>query len=102
MADIVAYIEENYKKPITLGELSAHLGYDYCYLSKAFKRLFSMPFNDYVNTFRTDCALDLLTKTNMTVTEIAFESGFQSIRSFNYVFKNQTGRSPADFRKKGG
>lgn len=100
MTDIVEYIEENYKKPITLKELSAHLGYDYCYLSKAFKRLFSMPFNDYVNTFRTDCALNLLTKTNMTITEIAFESGFQSIRSFNYVFKNQTGRSPADFRKK--
>ena len=100
MADIVAYIEENYKKPLTLGELSAHLGYDYCYLSKAFKKLFSMSFNDYVNAFRIDLALDLLTKTAMPITEIAFESGFQSIRSFNYVFKNQTGRSPADFRKK--
>ena len=38
-AESMRYIEENYKKPLTLGELSAHLGYDYCYLSKAFKKL---------------------------------------------------------------
>lgn len=100
MADIVEYIEANYKKPITLKELATHLGYDYCYLSKSFKQLFSMPFNDYLNTFRTDCALTLLTQTNMPITEIAFESGFQSIRSFNYVFKKQTGHSPAEFRKR--
>lgn len=99
MSDIVEYIEENYKKPITLKDVAAHLGYDYCYLSKAFNRLFSMPFNDYVNTFRTDNAMALLSSGQMSVTEIALESGFQSIRSFNNVFKKQTNMTPAEFRK---
>lgn len=98
MTDIASYVEENFKKPLTLKEIAAHLGYDYCYLSKAFNRLFSMPFNDYLNTFRTDNALYLLTNTNQSITEIAFESGFQSIRSFNNVFKKETGMTPAEFR----
>ena len=101
MADIVEYIEENFKKPITLKDISARLGYDYCYLSKSFNRLFSMPFNDYINTIRIDCAAELLSSTSMSVTAIAMESGFQSIRSFNNVFKKQTGMTPAEFRKKG-
>lgn len=101
MADIVEYIEANFKKPLTLKEIAAHLGYDYCYFSKAFNSLFSMPFNDYLNTYRTDHAISLLTSSNLTITEIAFESGFQSIRSFNNVFKKQMGLSPAEFRKKG-
>ena len=100
MADIVEYIESNYKKPITLKDISAELGYDYCYLSKAFNKLFSMPFSSYLNTFRTDHALQLLAATNLSVTEIALESGFQSIRSFNNVFKAHTGMTPVEYRKR--
>jgi AraC-like DNA-binding protein len=102
MAEIAAYIAESYKKNISLKTLSAHLGYDYCYLSKAFNDMFSMSFTDYLNTFRIDHALALLTNSNLSVTDIAFESGFQSIRSFNNVFKNRMGLSPAEFRKKDG
>ena len=101
MSEIAAYIAENYRKNISLKTLSTHLGYDYCYLSKAFNDMFSMSFTDYLSAFRIDHALSLLTNTSLTVTEIAFESGFQSIRSFNNVFKNQTGITPAEFRKKG-
>lgn len=101
MSEIAAYIAENYRKNISLKSLATHLGYDYCYLSKAFNDMFSMSFTDYLSTFRIDHALSLLTNTSLTITEIAFESGFQSIRGFNYSFKKQTGISPAEFRKKG-
>ncbi len=100
MSEIAAYIAENYKKNISLKTLATHLGYDYCYLSKTFNDMFSMSFTDYLNTFRIDNALSLLTNSNLTVTEIAFESGFQSIRSFNDVFKKRMGVSPAEYRKK--
>ena len=99
MSEIAEYISENYRKPISLKTLSSHLGYDYCYLSKSFNEMFSMSFTDYLNTFRVDHALTLLTNTNTSITEIAFESGFQSIRSFNNVFKKRAGVAPADYRK---
>lgn len=100
MSEIATYISENYKQNISLRSLSIHIGYDYCYLSKAFNDMFSMSFTDYLNTFRLDHALSLLTNSNLAVTDIAFESGFQSIRSFNYIFKNRMGLSPVDYRKK--
>lgn len=102
MSEIATYIAENYQKNISLKSLAAHLGYDYCYLSKAFNDMFSMSFTDYLSTFRIEHALSLLSNTALSVTEIAFESGFQSIRGFNYAFKKQTGLSPAEFRKKDG
>jgi AraC-like DNA-binding protein len=100
MSDIVEYISENYRKPFSLKTLSSQLGYDYCYLSRAFNDMFSMSFTDYINTFRIDHALSLLTSTELSITDIAYESGFQSIRSFNNVFKNRMGISPVDYRKK--
>ncbi len=99
MLEIAEYIEANFKKPLTLKEIAVYLGYDYCYLSKAFNRFFSTSFSDYLNLFRIDNAISLLTHTSLTVTEIAFESGFQSIRNFNCVFKKHTGLSPIEFRK---
>ena len=100
MPEIVEYIEANFKRPLTLKEIAAHFGYDYCYLSKAFNRFFSTSFSDYLNIFRIDNAISLLTHTSLTVTEIAFESGFQSIRNLNCVFKKHTGLSPTEFRRK--
>ena len=100
MSEITEYISENYRQSISLKSLALHLGYDYCYLSKAFNDMFSVSFTDYLNTFRIDHALLLLTNSSLSITEIAFESGFQSIRSFNNVFKNRMGLSPAEFRKK--
>ena len=100
MAEIIEYIEANFKKPLTQKEIAAHLGYDYCYFSKVFNGLFSTTFRNYLNAFRIDNAISLLTHTNLTVTEIAFESGFQSIRNFNHVFKKHTGISPSEFVRK--
>ena len=101
MGEIVQYVDANFKSPITLRDLSEHLGYEYCYMSRTFHQLFSMSFNDYLNSYRMDCALELLSKTDLSVTEIAMESGFQSIRSFNDRFRKLTGTTPtAAFRKK--
>jgi len=101
MNDIVDYVENNYKKQISLNQLADSLGYEYCYFSKLFNKLFSMSFNSYINTYRFNAASEMLINTDMPVTEIAYESGFQSIRSFNNTFKNLSGRSPSDFRKNG-
>ena len=52
-----------------------------------------------LNQYRTSYALELLRDSDLSLTEIAFESGFQSIRSFDHVFRQSLGRSPKDFRK---
>lgn len=98
MQAITDYIGENYQNSIRLSDMAEKLGYNYHYLSKCFHRIFSMPFKDFLNFYRLDAALALLTETDKDIGEIALESGFQSIRSFNAFFKTRTGITPAGYR----
>lgn len=99
MGDIVEYIEKNYKKTLSLASMAEELGYEYCYFSKVFNRLFAMNFNDYINIYRFNEACVMLTETEMPITNVSYESGFQSIRSFNNTFKRLAGVSPSEYRK---
>ncbi len=99
MSDVVDYVERNYKRTVSLSSLAEELGYEYCYFSKIFNRMFSMSFNDYLNTYRFNEACAMLTNTDMPITEVSYESGFQSIRSFNNTFKRLAGVSPSEYRK---
>ncbi len=99
MSDVITFVEDNYKKAVSLKALADSLGYEYCYFSKMFNRIFSMSYNDYLNTYRFNEACNMLTETEATVTDIAYESGFQSIRSFNHTFKRLAGVSPSEYRK---
>ena len=98
MSRIVEYVEQNHRNNITLAKTAEILGYEYSYFSKIFNRIFSMNFNDYLNTYRFNDACQMLTETDMTITEIASESGFKSIRSFNYVFRKLSVTSPREYR----
>ena len=98
MSEVVEYIEENYKKNITLAVMAESLGYEYCYFSRIFNKLFAMNFTDYINVYRFNAACAMLTETDMSMTDIAYESGFQSIRSFNSIFKKLSGVTPREYR----
>lgn len=100
MGAVVEYVENNYKKPISLATLAESLGYEYCYFSKMFNRLFSMRFNDYINIYRFNEACAMLTESNLSITEILYECGFQSVRSFNNTFKRLSGVSPTQWRSR--
>ncbi len=98
MEKIVKYIDKNYKRSISLATLAESLDYEYYYFSKLFNRLFSMPFNDYLNIYRFNEACRMLVESDMPIATIAQESGFQSIRSFNNSFKKLAGVSPCEYR----
>lgn len=99
MNTIADYIDSHYRQKLSLKEIAAALGYDYYYFSRLFYHIFSMKFSDYLNTCRFSAAMDALHTTDKSITQIALDSGFQSIRSFNDVFLRKTGMSPAQYRK---
>lgn len=98
MKDIVDYVHTNFQNHIELSDMAEALGYDYYYVSKCFHRIFNMSFTDFLNAYRLEHALTQLTESNKNITSIAYESGFQSIRNFNHVFKEYTGKSPSQYR----
>lgn len=97
--DVVEYIANNFKNNISLHDVAESKGYNYQYLSRAFNRVFGINFKTMLNQYRTNHALTLLRDTALPLSEIAFESGFQSIRSFDHVFRESFGRSPKEFRR---
>ena len=99
LAEIFKFIENNYKEDCTLKELSASIGYDYAYLSRYFKNVVGISFNSYVNMYRLNHACYLLDNTSDHILNIAIESGYKSLRSFNRNFKIHFGISPNEYVK---
>lgn len=68
------------------------------YFSRIFKNITGMNYSKWLNTIRLEKATILLAQENMTLTEVAMLSGFQSIPSFNRVFRDEKGMSPGEYR----
>ena len=98
---IIQLLSEQYGSDITLKGLSEQLGYDYHYLSRYFHRMFRTNFRTFLNQYRVDHAAYLLSHTEESITAIAFECGFQSIRSFNRAFRELAAVSPSKYSRKG-
>lgn len=96
--DIIRYMEHNFQKEISLQSIAEAFGYEYHYLSRQFHNHFHMNFKQFLNVYRTDYARDQLLHTDASITDIAHSSGFQTVRTFNRVFLEQTGLTPSEFR----
>jgi len=91
-------IEANLFADITLDELA-----DYCNLSlSSFKREFAKHYSDtpanYIKTKRLEKAAELLTVSDMRITDIAFESGFNELANFTKSFHAKYGLTPSNYR----
>lgn len=86
---------------ITREALAECLGVGEQLLSRAINHHFSQNFNEFINTYRIKEARQRLVEEDTAVTVIAFEVGFNSIASFNRVFKTLTGCSPSEYRTGG-
>jgi len=93
-------LKSNPDHPWRLEELGRMVGLSPQYLSSAFSQSFGRSPMRYLQSCRIDRAKELLISSDLTVTEIALESGFSSLQHFSARFREQTGLSPSEFRKK--
>ena len=96
---VAQYISENFKGDINLCDVAKEKGYNYQYLSRIFNKVMGMNFKKMLNLYRLEHAYALLQDTDMPISEICFESGFQSIRSFNQVCREVYGKTPKELKK---
>ena len=96
--NIFKFIDMNYKKCCSLYELSKSLGYEYTYLSRYFKKIVGMSYNEYVNEYRISMVCRLLTDSELSILEISEECGFNSLRSLNRNFKERLGCTPGVYK----
>jgi AraC-like DNA-binding protein len=94
------YINSNFTEDISRENLAASLDLNTDYFCRAFKICTGETPWEYINSLRISLAADMLANTDRPITTIAFETGYESIRTFNRAFKRIKNISPTDFRKK--
>ncbi len=100
ICQMLEYVNSHFKENLTLADLAANFGYEYHYLSRLLNSSYRINFTDTLNRCRIEHAVSLLEETDKSITEIALESGFSSIRSFNHTFKSIMGTSPSELLRK--
>lgn len=73
-------------------------GVSQAHFARSFKQAFGLPPHRYLLTRRIERAVALLRDTDLPVTEIAFQTGWQSLGTFGRVFRDITGQSPRTIR----
>jgi AraC-like DNA-binding protein/ligand-binding sensor protein len=93
---IAKHLDEN----ITLPRVAEAVNTSSFYFSRMFKQVTGHTFTEYLAMARIERAKKLMRDNNKNITQIAYESGFQSLSQFNRVFRKIQNEAPGTFRKR--
>ena len=93
-----ALIDAQFQEPLDLDELARVAHFSRYYFLRAFRRAFHATPHEYLTRKRIERAKELLAASELTVTEICFEVGFESLGSFSTLFHKIVGWSPSIYR----
>lgn len=96
---ITDYVDQHYEQEIRMEQLAALVGMTPNALSRFFKQHTNRSVSSYINEVRIGKATQLLTDSTMTILEISYKCGFNTISNFNRTFKSLKGLSPTEFRE---
>lgn len=95
---ILDYLDKNFNDTgLTLTTLSGISSLSECYISELFTIIVGIKFKQYLNTLRINYALRLLSMSETTISGAAYDSGFETIRTFNSAFKRLKGVTPSEY-----
>ncbi len=95
---IYKHINENFKEHISLDEASGLVSMTVPAFCRYFKKSTGKTFTKLVNEYRVVHATKLLAESNMSITDISFECGFNNFSHFNKLFKEFSGKSASVYR----
>ena len=95
---ILGYIDAHFREELTLETVARAVGVHPVTLSKSFSKLAGVGFHDYLQYSRCSYAANLIRTSELNLSEIAYESGFGSIRSFNRAFRTVFRVTPTQYR----
>lgn len=96
--DILSYINDHYREPISIPELSRRFGISSSYMTREFTAYTGRSVYDYVLYRRIQSAKEMIYAGD-SLTEIAFRCGFNDYSCFLRSFQKLTGQSPSAYRK---
>lgn len=99
MLKIIKYLEKNIAETITLKEVSTKFNMSERSMSRLFQSNLHISFLQYLKTIRMIKALEMILKTNKSLSEISFCVGYDTLGAFSNTFHSFTHSRPSDLRK---
>ncbi|TAH28564.1 MAG: AraC family transcriptional regulator [Cytophagales bacterium] len=99
MTNIIEFTRENFRNKISIEDISAIANLSSSAFCRYFKKEKDKNYTDYVNELRIMYASNLLKSTEISVTQIVYESGFENPSHFFSLFKKITKKTPLQYRK---
>lgn len=96
VVEMIRFVKDNYQDKISISDLSKKLAYSESMLNRKFKKEVHITFNEYLNRYRINKAIELLKNSDYNITEISYMCGYSSAKYFSRVFKKYLGISPSD------
>ncbi|MEO8474151.1 MAG: AraC family transcriptional regulator [Chryseolinea sp.] len=100
MNKVHAYVMQNFKEKVMLNDVAAIANMTTTSFSRYFKTHGNKTFSDFLSEIRIGHACKLLIEKKMSVSEICYDSGFQTLSNFNRQFKAITHYNPLEYKNK--
>lgn len=95
--DVLAYLHNNYRHPLSLDQIASNFGYSQSRISHLFNKKVGCSIPEYINTLRSRAAANMLLEEGASITDVAMDAGFESMRTFYRAFKHCFGVTPSHY-----
>lgn len=99
IAEAIDFISSHFQDPLTLQDVLEHTSMSRATFSRHFPQFTGQSFTTFLQQFRLEYSRRLLIESNCSITEAAFEAGFQNLSHFNRLFRIRWEQTPREFRK---
>nr|WP_197486570.1 AraC family transcriptional regulator [Mucilaginibacter sp. L294] len=100
MQKVMKYLQDNISHRLVIAHVSEHFAMSDRSLSRLFQAQLRISFLQYVKTLRMITAIEMIVKTQKTISDIAFEVGYSTTASFSDTFYDFTSSRPSDLRRR--
>ncbi len=98
LSDISEYIRINSRRKLSVQDIADRFGYNSDYISALFRKNLHISLKRYINEQQVNAIKSLLVTTNLSVKELAAQTGWEDTNEFVHFFKYHAGVSPLKFR----
>ena len=98
LTSVMGYIYDNYTQEIFLSDVAKLVAMQASTFSRFFRKRTGHNFKDFIILLRVHHACRMLTATNLSMTAICYESGFNNTANFNNQFRKLCGTTPSQYR----
>lgn len=95
---VILYIQNNFSTCLVLDDIAKQINISPNHLCKYFKKKMGITVFQYINQYRISQSMYLLVNTNLSITDIALNCGFENISYYNRTFKKMTSLTPNQYR----